>query len=320
METVLITGANGFVGRALSTKLISHGRDVCGTLLVHESRNSLISGVEPVVIDPVGPFTNWDHAFIGVDTIVHLAARVHIMHESSADPLSDFRLINTMGTERLAHEAAAAGVNRFVFMSTIGVNGDNSGESVFYEGDKPHPHNEYSISKWEAERCLFEISKTTGMEVVIIRPPLVYGSNAPGNFGALVRLVHKGIPLPLGAIHNKRSMVGLDNLVDFIITCIDHPAAANQTFLVADGEDLSTTELLRRVGQAMGKPARLIPVPMSVLKFGARLLGKQAMAQRLCGNLQVDISKARKVLGWSPPVSVDEGLRRAVSLNADSER
>ncbi len=264
-----------------------------------------------VVVGEIGLETHWGLALTGIDVVVHLAARAHVTKESYSNPLAEFRSINTDGTLALARQAAEAGVKRFVFISSIGVNG-NHNTRPFTEQDPPQPAEPYAISKLEAEQGLQELASETDMDIVIIRPPLVYGPNAPGNFGSLVRWVNKSIPLPLGAIHNQRSLVALDNLVDFIITCIDHPAAANQTFLVADGEDLSTTELLRRVGQAMGKPARLIPVPMGILKLGATVLGKKAMAQRLCGNLQVDISKAREVLGWTPPVNVKEGLRRAV--------
>ena len=267
-----------------------------------------------VSVGDVGPETVWGEALIDINTVIHLAARVHMMKDDVSDPLEEFRHVNVEGTFKLARQAAACGVKRFIFLSTVKVNGEETSGQPFSEQSPPHPQDSYAVSKFEAELGLQLIARETDMEVVIIRPPLVYGPAVKGNFQSMMRWINKGIPLPLGAIRNHRSLVGLDNLVDFIITCIDHPAAANQTFLVADGEDLSTTDLLRRVGQVMGKPARLIPVPMSALKFGARLLGKQTMAQRLCGNLQVDISRARKVLGWSPPVSVDEGLRRAVGL------
>jgi nucleoside-diphosphate-sugar epimerase len=318
MSVILITGATGFVGRGLCSRLLAEGRDArCAVRQPSSTANS-------VVVGDIGPDTDWGQALNGVDTVVHLAARVHIMEDTASDPLAEFRRVNVDGTLNFARQAASAGVKRFVFISTVKVNGEETlphpnplplGEGMahcFTEQDTPHPQDPYGISKHEAEEGLRSVAEETGLEVVIIRPPLVYGPGVKGNFASMVRWVNKGIPLPLGSIHNQRSLVALDNLVDFIITCIDHPAAANQTFLVADGEDLSTTELLRRVGQAMNKPARLIPVPMSVLKVGARLFGKEAMAQRLCGNLQVDISKARKVLGWTPPVSVEEGLRRAV--------
>jgi len=305
---ILITGASGFVGCYLGSRLEAEGRNVrCAVRNPSPIENA-------VVVDDLGPDTQWNKALRDVNTVIHLAARVHVMRDTAADPLAEFRRVNVAGTLNLARQAVAAGAKRFIFISTVKVNGEETTLGrLFTSQDLPAPQDAYGISKQEAEEGLRQLAEDTGLEVVIIRPPLVYGPGVKGNFRSMIRWINKGIPLPLGAIHNQRSLVGLDNLVDFIITCIDHPAAANQTFLVSDGEDLSTTDLLSRVGQAMGKPARLIPVPMSALKFGARLLGKQALAQRLCGNLQVDISKARKVLGWSPPVSVDEGLRRAVA-------
>jgi nucleoside-diphosphate-sugar epimerase len=237
------------------------------------------------------------------------------MHDNAADPLTPFRVVNVDGTLNLARQAAAAGVKRFVFISSIGVNGSKTAVcKPFSEADLPKPHNAYALSKWEAEQGLIQIAAETGLEVVIIRPPLVYGCNAPGNFGMLTRAVQRGWILPLGAVHNQRSLVALDNLVDFIVTCITHPQAANQTFLVSDGKDLSTTELVRGMTQAAGIPARLLPVPVWALQAGASLLGKGDAVQRLCGNLQVDITKARSLLGWVPPVSVEEGLRRAMAV------
>jgi nucleoside-diphosphate-sugar epimerase len=249
----------------------------------------------------------------GAHAIVHVAARAHVLYDRAADPLAEFRRVNVAGTLRLAKQAAEMGVRRFVFVSSIGVNGVQSGpDKAFSEADQPEPHNAYALSKWEAEQGLLRIAVETGMEVVIIRSPLVYGFGAPGNFGSLMRAVQQGWPLPLGAVHNQKSFVALDNLVDFIVTCLEHPAAANETFMVSDGEDVSTPDLIRRMARAMNRPARLLPVPVWALKAGASLLGKGDAAQRLCGNLQVDISKSRELLGWSPPVSVDEGLRRAV--------
>lgn len=233
------------------------------------------------------------------------------MDDPSADPLTEFRRVNVEGTLNLARQAAAAGVQRFIFISSIKVNGEETAPGdAFTASDVPAPQDPYGLSKFEAEEGLRSLAQQTGMEVVIIRPPLVYGPSVKGNFASMIKLVQKGLPLPLGAIHNKRSLVGIDNLVDLIIRCIDHPAAANQTFLASDGVDLSTTELLRSVVKAMGKPSRLVPVPASLLQTGAGLLGKKAMAQRLLGSLQVDISKTREVLGWEPPYTVEEGLRR----------
>jgi len=268
------------------------------------------------VVGNIDGTTGWSKALQSAEAVIHLAARVHVMRESVADPLAEFRRVNTEGTLNLARQAATAGVRRFIFLSTIGVNGNSTlYGKVFAPTDTPSPHDPYSLSKYEAEIGVRSIAKSTGMEVVIIRPPLVYGANAPGNFGKLTRLIAKSLPLPLASINNLRSFVGIDNLVDFIITCLEHPAAANETFLVSDGEDLSTPDLIRRMARAMNRPARLLPVPVWALQAGASLLGKGDEVQRLCGNLQVDISKARKLLRWNPPISVDEGLRRAVGGN-----
>jgi nucleoside-diphosphate-sugar epimerase len=250
-----------------------------------------------------------------VIAIVHLAARVHVMHDTANDPLSAFRAVNVAGTLNLARQAAAAGVKRFVFISSVKVNGEGTHKGhAFTETDAPNPHDAYGQSKHEAELGLRQIAAQTDMEVVIIRPPLVYGPGVKANFAALMRAVQRGWPLPLGAVHNQRSLVALDNLVDFIVTCTTHPQAGNQTFLVSDGQDLSTAELARGLALASGRTARLLPVPFWALRAGATLMGQGDAVQRLCGNLQVDISKARKLLGWAPPISVEEGLRRAVDL------
>jgi nucleoside-diphosphate-sugar epimerase len=317
----LVTGATGFVGTALVKRLRDAGRFVV-RVAVRLEASSLPLEVEHVLIGDLTTVTVWPSALAGVGAVVHLAARVHVMRDSAIDPLVEFRRVNVEGTLNLARQAAAAGVRRFIFLSTVKVNGEGVSPTrnfqplshrergAYKETDLPGPEDAYGISKHEAEVGLSEIAAETGMEVVIIRPPLVYGPGVKANFHALLRAVARRIPLPFGAIHNRRSLVALDNLVDLIITCINHPAAANQTFLVSDGEDLSTTELIRRMACALGRSARLIPVPRMVLMAGATLLGKREVAQRLCGSLQVDITKAREVLGWTPPVSVDEGLRR----------
>jgi nucleoside-diphosphate-sugar epimerase len=246
-----------------------------------------------------------------VDVLIHAAARAHLMKDEVADPLAEYRRVNVEGTLNVARQAAAAGVKRFVFISSIKVNGEATVKGkAFHADDIPAPEDAYGLSKLEAEQSLVKLAAETGMELVIIRPPLVYGPGVKGNFASMIKLVGKELPLPLGAIHNKRSLVGIDNLVDLIIRCIDHPAAANQVFLAGDGEDLSTTELLRGVGRAMGKSARLIPVPAGLLQLGATVLGRKAMAQRLLGSLQVDISKTCELLNWKPPYTVEEGLRR----------
>ena len=310
--TVLITGASGFVGRALCHQAMRRG------LGVHAAGRHTAQAPEGARAFSTGSIdaeTSWAPALVGAQTVVHLAARVHIMDDRSADPLAAFRQTNTAGTLHLARQAAAAGVRRFVFVSSVKVNGEGTAAGhPFTAADAPAPQDAYGISKMEAEQGLRRIAADTGMEVVIVRPPLVYGPGVKANFAALMRWLQRGIPLPLGAVNdNRRSLVALDNLVDLLITCIDHPAAANQTFLVSDGEDLSTTGLLRRMGQAMGSPARLIPVPPALLRLGAAALGKGDVAQRLLGSLQVDITHTRQTLGWTPPIGVDEGLRRAAA-------
>ncbi len=308
---MLVTGANGFVGQALCAGLLRRGHAVRGAV---RSQTALAALAVPgTVVGEVDANTDWSEALEGVGTVVHLAARVHVMRDKVANPLAEFRRVNVQGTLNLARQAAAAGVRRFVFISSIGVNGAVTFQQPFTAQDRAAPYSPYTVSKYEAELGLQALAAETGMDVVTIRPPLVYGPNAPGNFGSLMRLLKRGVPLPLGAIHNQRSLVSLDNLVDLLVTCITHPAAANQTFLVSDGEDVSTTELLRRMGQALGHPARLIPVPTSILKLAATVVGKSDVAQRLCGSLQVDIEKTRRLLGWTPPVSLDEGVRRAAS-------
>ena len=308
-----VTGASGFVGRTLIHTLSLRSHEIVAAMRAAPSDRDTPSN--SVAIGDINATTNWSAALHGADAVVHLAARVHVMRDTAIDPLAEFRRVNTDGTLNLARQAAAAGVKRFIFLSSIGVNGNSTSQGkIFTENSASLPHDPYSVSKHEAEVGLRAISKSTGMEIVIIRPTLVHGSKAPGNFGKLTRLVAKGLPLPLASIQNRRSLVGIENLVDFIITCLEHPAAANETFLVSDGEDLSTPDLFRRMAHSMNRPARLLPVPKSVLMAAASMFGKREMAQRLCGSLQVDISKARALLGWNPPVSLDEGLRRAVTV------
>jgi UDP-glucose 4-epimerase len=306
-STVLITGANGFVGSALCTAAAPHFF-VKGAV---RSAQTSPDNTETVLIDSIDGTTDWMNSLQGVDVVVHLAARVHVMNDHSADPLAEFRNINVDGTLNLAKQAAQAGVQRFVFISSIKVNGESTAlGQPFHADDEPQPMDAYGVSKREAEDALRQLAHETGMEVVIIRPPLVYGAGVKANFRSMMRWLDKGIPLPLGAIPNQRSLVALDNLVDLIITCITHPAAANQTFLVSDGEDLSTSELLRRMANALGKSARLLPVPAWLLQFAASLLGKRSVAQRLCGSLQLDIGKTRHLLNWTPPVTVTEALQK----------
>ena len=309
---ILVSGARGFVGSALVARLAREGVET--RACVRRDDASMPNGVHTVQFGDLTANTDWSRALTGVGVIVHAAARVHVMDDTATDPLTEFRRVNVQGTLHLARQAEAAGVRRFVFISSIKVNGEATELGMpFSADDLPAPLDPYGVSKMEAEQGLREIAAQTGMEVVIIRPPLVYGPGVKANFAALMRTVQLGWPLPLGAVHNRRSLVALDNLVDFIVTCTTHPQAANQTFLVSDGHDLSTTELVRGLARAAGVPARLLPLPVLALQAGAALLGKGDAVQRLCGNLQVDISKARSLLGWVPPVSVDEGLRRAVA-------
>jgi UDP-glucose 4-epimerase len=261
----------------------------------------------------MSPNIDWSRAVNGIDALVHCAARVHVMKDDATDPLEAYREVNVSGTLNLARQAAQAGVRRFIFVSSIKVNGETTQlGQPFTAEDAPSPLDPYGVSKLEAEQGLRDIEAQTGMEVVIVRSPLVYGPGVKANFASMMRWVASGIPLPLGAIHNARSMVALDNLVDLFVTCLKHPAAAGQTFLVSDGEDVSTTELLRRTAQAMGKRAFLLPVPAFVLEWGAALLGKRDVAQRLCGSLQVDINKTRRLLGWTPPLTLEQGLKKAL--------
>jgi Nucleoside-diphosphate-sugar epimerases len=302
-----VTGASGFVGGAVLCRL---GRDgVVARGSFRRRSPNIPAGIEQALVDDLGPDTNWTQALGGIDAVVHAAARVHVMRESALDPLSEFRRVNVSGTLALARQAAAAGVNRFVFISSVKVNGEGTEPRRPYRAsDLPAPVDAYGISKHEAEQGLFELARETGMSVSIIRPVLVYGPGVKGNFLTMMRWLYKGIPLPLGAIQNRRSLVGLDNVVDLIVTCLDHPAASGRIFLVSDGEDLSTTALLRRVAASMGRPARLVPVPVIALLAVARVMGKTDVAQRLCGSLQVDISSTRELLGWIPPVGVDQAL------------
>lgn len=303
---VVVTGANGFIGGALSKLLRSKSRRIRAVTRLHSAGGD--HGT--VAVGDIGPHTCWGSALEGAECVVHLAGRAHVIDDSSADPLIEYRRVNVLGTERLAREAAAMGIRRLVYISSIGVNG-NCSSRPFLAEDIPDPREPYAISKLEAENALEKIAARTGMEVVIIRPPLVYGANAPGNFRRLMEVVARQVPLPFGAIHNKRSLVAVNNLADLIVKCIDVPGAANQILLVSDGEDLSTTELLRRLGRALSMPARLWPVPVPLLTAGATMLGKRALAQRLCWSLQVNIDKTRDLLGWVPPVSVDEALNEA---------
>lgn len=311
----LITGATGFVGRALVARL---GADGVACKVAVRRRALFPSDVTQAETGEIGPATRWADALSGVDVVVHLAARVHVMQETASDPLADFRRVNVQGTLQLARAAASSGARRFVYLSSVKVNGEHTSVGQpFRADDEPRPADAYAVSKMEAEAGLRMLARETGLEVVIIRPPLVYGPGVKANFATMMRWLARGVPLPLGSLRNQRSLVALDNLVDLIVVCMGHPAAANRTFMASDGDDLSTTELLQRLGAALGRPARLLPVPPAVLKAGAALAGRSDMARRLCDSLQVDIQNTRTVLGWTPPASVDEGLRRVALGHLD---
>jgi len=310
---VLVSGATGFVGGAMVRRLVADHACKGVVAAVRRKVESQPEGGRQVQVGDLLPTTDWGLALQGIDAVVHCAARVHVMHDDAMDPLQVYREVNVNGTLNLALQAAQAGIGRFVFVSSIKVNGEATRLGrPFTADDVPSPLDPYGVSKLEAEQGLRDIEAQTGMEVVIVRPPLVYGPGVKANFAYMMRWVARGIPLPLGAIHNARSMVALDNLVDLLVACLQNPAAAGHTFLVSDGQDVSTTELLRRTAQAMGKKAFLLSVPAFVLELGATLLGKRAVAQRLCGSLQVDIDKTRHLLGWNPPLTLDQGLKKAV--------
>lgn len=290
MSHVLISGATGFVGSELVKRMGTRARAI-STREVPE---------------------RWTAALLDVECVVHLAARVHQMGDVVPNPLAEFRRVNVDGTLELARRARLAGVKRFVYISSVKVNGEESvAGRPFTAADAPRPLDPYGVSKMEAEEALRALAVQTGMEVVVIRPPLVYGPGVRANFEALMRTIARGIPLPLGAIHNRRSLVALDNLVDLIVTCVDHPKAAGQVFMVSDGDDVSTADLIQRMAKAMNRKARLVAVPVFILQFIGKLTGKSNEVQRLCGSLQVDISKTQNLLGWKPPITLDEGLRRA---------
>lgn len=304
---ILITGANGFVGSALAARLVRDGRQVLAA--VRSQRANLPPGVQTIVSgdlqSPGVPFA----MPAGVSCVVHAAARVHMIEETSGDPLAEFRRVNVEGTLALARAALISGVSRFVFISSVKVNGEATlPGQPFRADDPPAPQDPYGVSKCEGEQALRELARNSNLEVVVVRPPLVYGPGVRANFRALMRLLRTGLPLPFGAIENRRSLVGIENLVDVLTTCVDAPAAAHRTFLVSDDEDVSTTELLRRLGKALDVKPRLIPVPPRLLTAGAALLGKAERMRRLCESLQVDVSATRQALGWRPRFALDEGL------------
>ena len=306
---VLVTGATGFIGRVLCRHLLQHGWVVRAASRSGPSAETTPPGTETVRIAAVDAETDWGEALSGVDAVVHLAARVHVMRESSPDPLGSFRTVNTEGTRRLAVMAAHAGVRRIVYLSSIKVNGEQTTSGPFTESDVPRPDEAYGMSKWLAEQALWEAADGTSLEVVVVRPPLVYGPGAPGNFKRLLKFIRLGLPLPLGSVRNQRSFMYVENLCDAIRMCLQHPAAAGRTFLLSDGEDISTPGLVWFLSQYLGRRSRLIPFPTSLLEAGAGLLGFHGEAERLLRSLRVDSSAIRRTLQWNPPYSLHEGLR-----------
>jgi len=303
---ILVTGAAGFVGRALCGDLLAHGHVVVPTV----RKPSGLS--DEIVVGDIGPSSDWAQPLTGCDAVAHLAARVHVMNDQIDDPSALYRLMNTDATMNIARQAAEAGVKRFVFVSSIKVNGEGRA-TAYRETDIAAPEDPYAISKWEAEQGLHQIATETGLEVVILRPPLVYGPGVKANFLRLAHAVRRGWPLPLGAISNRRSLLYLGNLVDAIRLCTEHPDAAGQTFLLDDGEPVSTPELITRLAGAMGRAPRMPKIPVRLLLAAGTLMGKRAAVARLTGSLFVDSTAIRSRLGWAPPFSMDAGLKQTLA-------
>lgn len=308
IQRILVTGPDGFVGSILCCELITRGYSVRGAQWITAP---LPDGCESVVVGDIGTNTDWSDALKDVDAIVHLAARVHMMHDQAVDPLLEFRRVNVEGTKSLAEAAAKAGIRRFILMSSIKVNGESS-DVPFTESDQPKPLDAYGVSKWEAECIVRDIGQASGFDFTILRAPLIYGPGVKGNFLSLLKLARSSLPLPFGGVHNQRSLLYVGNLIDFILQCMEHPNAANELFLISDGTDLSTSDLLREIRKAMQKSSRLFSVSPSILYMLGRIVNKAAIMERLCGSLRVDSSKARKRLAWEPPFTISEGLRETL--------
>lgn len=314
--TILVTGANGFVGAALVRELYGQGRQVRAAVRTPLAPSTFPLGVDVVVVGPIETAT-WDDALSGVDCVVHCAARAHVMRDGKG--LSSFRAVNVEGARRLAQAAATHSTRRMVFLSSIGVHGAHTdGRSPFCETDSPAPTEAYAVSKLEAENVLLEVAKASRLELVIVRPPLIYGPGAKGNIERLVRLVRLGVPIPFGSVFNRRSMIGLDNLVDMLVLCIEHQRATDNPVLLRDGEDLSTCEWMRRMQLAIGKCPVIVSLPQVLLRLLAKLVGKSEEVDRLLRSLIIDDAATRARLEWSPPLSVNDGIRRIfASANHD---
>lgn len=303
-----ISGASGFVGKRLCAELMRRGH--AARAVIRSANTFVIDNIELVIVPSISDETDWADMLRDVDVIIHLAARVHVMHDATSNPLEEYRRVNVAGTEHLARSAAATGVKRLVYVSSIKVNGEATyGDKIFTEAEKSAPEDPYSVSKYEAEQALQRVAQETSLEIVIVRPPLVYGPGVKGNFAQMLKVLAKGIPLPLASVTNLRSLVYVENLVDALILCATHPAAAGQTYLVSDGEDISTSDLLRQLGAALGHSARLFPCPPALLKLAGRLIGKLNQVERLLGSLQVDSGKIRRELNWIPPSTLEQGLQ-----------
>jgi nucleoside-diphosphate-sugar epimerase len=304
----LLTGPAGFIGIPLCKRLLADTFLVSGTVRSEKSKKRLPPGVIPVPLGAIGPDTDWSEALKNIDTVIHLAARVHVMHDNAADPLAEFRSVNVSGTEHLARMAAATEVKRFIFLSSVKVHGEETAKH-YLEETPPAPKDPYAVSKVEAEVALKKVADETGLEVVVIRPPLVYGPGVKANFLKIMHAIQRGTPLPLASISNRRSLIYVGNLVDAIASCCTHPKAAGQTYLVSDGEDVSTPDLVRRIAEAMDTPARIFPFPPGLIRLAGRLTGKSSQVDRLLGSLTVDSSKIRRELSWQPPYTMEHGLK-----------
>jgi nucleoside-diphosphate-sugar epimerase len=295
-----VTGSNGFVGKALCQTLRNSGDNYLGSV---RDKALAITGQDYIVVESLDANTDWSEALDSCDTVVHLAARAHVLNDNVTDPLAAYRHTNTQGTLNLAEQAAAYGVSRFIFLSSIGVNGAVTSGFPFRANDSPSPHSPYAVSKLEAEVGLREIANRTNLDVVIIRAPAIYGRNAPGNFGLILKFIKYGIPLPFGLIYNKRSLVAIENIVSFIRVCIDHQRAANELFLVSDDDDLSTLEIAELLGKLIGKKPKTVKLPLKLLWCILTILGKRKAGVSLMSDLQLDVDRSRELLEWSPPFS-----------------